>query len=708
MVLASATTGAEVIAPLSTWRRRRLALTCPTGTATVRVRLLATRTLGAGNSGAAFDDFDLRLYKQGDPVDVVDLDFRTLPTQPLAPTWQTFHLAWPTLTIPDSVIGFDGSGASALSQPVAIAGRLLAMSDASALVPTTFAAPFDNATPTAPCYTSTRAGRYITVTGGTPQLGAFTSADSFTIRVVLRTDEPTWSPIGAGVVGRIALANGWAIYITAAGNAQALLVGAGGSKTATSAAVVNDGAPHQLVLVHDAAADTLRIYVDRRGYVETSTAVGLGEFELASQPLHLGRAASTSDGFPGQILECQIIPAALTAAQVSAMWMLGSDPTGLVTTYTRTSVGWCGGGYDAAGNATLAAHATDQVAIGYAPTANLWGLACGAARTNVITSWDLSTWTRDAGATYTSIADCSGLARGGRFGITATDGVRIATSAVTAITTMRVAFWAKATVAASVNVRLKSSAGVVKGTVALALTTTWARYDVAFTTWDGATATALVEWIGAAGAVTLDLAHVVGVFQPVAAGVEVSPVMIPRPAAAFTGGVTALVSRTLAQQFTAEGEVDVTFACVRDEASSLSLVWLGQVAVPGSSADYKNGRLMLVATGAPRFSLFPGNYNASAETNLTPAVAGAVDLSKAVRLRGRWRRVVGLPEDPTKFVSAVITVDGVTTTATSATAIADDATLAVDTIMLGINDTNNIPGTGVIARCRLMAGTPRL
>lgn len=146
-VLASVTTGAEVFATLATWYRRRLALTLPALTATIRVRLLATRTLGAGDSGAAFDDFDLRPHKHLDPIDVVDLDFRELPEQPIANTWQAFHLAWPTLTIPDAVIGF---GDTNLSQPIAIAGRALGTSDAAAIVPGVLTAPFANATPSAP------------------------------------------------------------------------------------------------------------------------------------------------------------------------------------------------------------------------------------------------------------------------------------------------------------------------------------------------------------------------------------------------------------------------------------------------------------------------------------------------------------------------------------------------------------------------------
>jgi hypothetical protein len=706
-VLASVTTGFETFATLNTWYRRRLALTLPALTATIRVRLEAKRTLGTGNSGAAFDDLDLRVFKHADPMDVVDLDFRTLPTQPLAPTWQTLHLAAPTLPIASAVIGFDGSGASPLSQPVAVAGRVFAMSDGSALVSDTFTAPFANAIPSAPCYTSTRTGRYMTVTGGVPQLGAFTSADSFTVRVVLRTDEPTWGTT-AGVVGRIAAGNGWSIAITATGFAQATLVGAGGTKTATSAAVVNDGAPHALVLVHDAAADTLRIYVDRRGFVETSTATGLGEFALASQPLHIGRAAAASNGLPGQILECQIIPGALTQAQIEALWRLGADPTGLVTTYTRTSLGWCGGGYDSAGNATISAHATDQLAIGYAPTAALWGLACGSGRTNVITSWDLATWTRDAGATYAAATDCSGLARGARFGIDATNGVRIATSAVSAVATIRVAFWAKATAAVSVNVRLKTSANALVQSVAVALTTTWTRYDVAFTTWAGATATALVEWIGAAGAVTLDLAHVVGVFQPTSTAVAPSPAMIPRPGAIFTGGVTALAVRTMAQQFTAEGEVDATFACLRDETTTGGILWCGQVATTAVVADSKHGREFNLAAGAVDCLLYPGNFNASPAITLTPVAAGAVDLATAVRVRARWRRVVGLPEDSTRISSATLTVSGVTTSVTSATAIADDTSLVVDNIKLGAEGAGLVPFPGVIGRCRVMAGVARL
>jgi hypothetical protein len=184
--------------------------------------------------------------------------------------------------------------------------------------------------------------------------------------------------------------------------------------------------------------------------------------------------------------------------------------------------------------------------------------------------------------------------------------------------------------------------------------------------------------------------------------------MIPRPAASFSAGVTALAVRTMAQQFTAEGEVDATFACLRDETTSMGVLWCGQVATPGATADYKHGREINLAAGAVDCLLYPGNYNASPVITLTPAAAGAIDLAKAVRVRERWRRVVGLPEDSTKISSATLTVNGATSTATSTTAIADDATLAVDNIKLGAEGAGLGPFAGVIARVLVKAAPARL
>jgi hypothetical protein len=284
--------------------------------------------------------------------------------------------------------------------------------------------------------------------------------------------------------------------------------------------------------------------------------------------------------------------------------------------------------------------------------------------------------------------------------------VRIATSALTVTTTVRVAFWAKAAVAGNVKVRIKTAANVLVQSVTVALTTTWTRHDVAFTVWSTA-ATSLIEWIGDSGAVTLDLAHVVGVFQPSSAAFASSPAMIPLPGAIFTGGVSVLAVRTMAQQFTAEGEMDATFACLRDETTYLGVASACQVATATTNAELRNARELAVDFGSPSLAAYSGTYAGGVPILIYPLAAGSVDVSKAIRLRGRWRRSVGLPEDPTTITAGVLTVDGVTTTATDATALADDTTLAIDNLRVGAETTGQA-FPGVIARVRFMAGVARL
>ena len=417
--------GYNAYTTLAVWAQKRIALDVPAGASTLRVRLLADRALAFGNSGAAFDDFDLQVHKHMEPVSSVVLDFSTVPIQSHIVTWQDFHLAYPALgIIPATVISQLDTDALSFST-VAALGSSIAWSDATTHTAGKCVGSWGDSVASVPCLTFARAASGsaidVQVTGGSVQRGSFTSTGSFSVRVVFRVVEDSFS-VACGLVGRRdGTGVGWGLGLTAAGNVVATLQGASGTKTATSARPVTDGAVHCAWIVYNATAATLRCYVDRRGYIETSTAAGMGEFSVTSAALRIGRDGPASQTLPGQIVSAALFSGvAFTQAQVESTWTYGKDPTGLITGTNRATyrasgttevalAGYVDGALDAGGNATLVCHAWDQIPVGYHADSVTTGVAIGAALTNLVTSWSLAIdtagWKLDGADLIASEAD---------------------------------------------------------------------------------------------------------------------------------------------------------------------------------------------------------------------------------------------------------------------------------------------------------------
>jgi hypothetical protein len=855
-VITSATTGAVVYATLNVWTRSRLALPLPLGAVTLRIRLLATRTLGSWNSGAAFDDFSLRVFKHLDSQDVLALDFSQVPEQPLPTTWQKFHLAWPDLALPSVLVA---GGVLSISSTRSFTGQSIAWSDASIPDAGVCVGAFGSGVTSTPSFVFSRAADVdLQISGGSLERGAFTAAAGFTVRVVGRVDEVGFSS-ACGVIGRGTSGLGWSMKLDATGHVQAVLRGASGTKTATSTSTVHDGALHAIVMVYSQAASTLRVYVDRRGYNETSTASGLGAFTVATAPVRIGRDLSSSETLPGQIAEVELFETALTEAEIESMWTLGADPTGEIDTYTRAVAAWVDGEADAAG-VTLPCMASDQVALGHHAATSTTGLATCQVLTNLVASFDFeaASWTWDGvaiaktagvdgynatassvesiaadgyvefrfptstkdrtvgltdvhgtqaqmdfgiyggfdnnlytvengvqSAALTAFVPGTSVIRINKTGSTVTalkDGVLFATFAasssgallvdthfynvgadvshlrlyddgapvsltwanqvnvtvtagadvthdtrdptglargitilspntsagfrhtgmtVSSVAKIGVTFWARASTGTpTINLRLKSSAAVVKDTVAVVLTTLWKRYDVMFDTWDAATATCHVEWISASGSVTFDLAHVVAVYQPGTLAEAQHPTLIPAAAAGtFASGVYATCTRTMPTQWSAEGEIDVEGVAVTATPPVLAAV----VEV-GKAATVDNRRIVRVDdnSASPELLLYDGGASLASSSEGT-----AIDWTVAWRLRGRWNRSKTLDNAANAYGGIVVTGSAASAVYAQNASWTDDTAVIADTILIGADTPDAIRLSAYLSTVTLRTG-PKL
>ncbi len=650
VVLATVTTGAESFATLNVWYRRKLVLQLPDGAVTIRVRLIATRTLGSGNSGACFDDFDVRVFKDLDPVDVLDLTYDAHAVQPVVTSWQEFHLAFPDLAGPALVFSsaVASTGAS-LSSHVSYS-ETVAWSDGSYQAPRSCIAPWGDGVLTAACFEFVRAASGVAVdlqvTDGSTERGAYTSEDDFTVRVVMRVTEYGLAA-ACGVVGRRdGTGIGWGIQIDATGHAKAVLQGDGGTKTATSTTTIHDLAVHQLVLVYNATADTLRIYVDRRGYNETSTASALGEFAVETAALRIGRDAASSQTVPAQIVEVDLIPHAYTQAEVESMWTFGADPTGATTPVLSSAV-WVpqepiGDGFISGTGVMLSRCATDQMPIGYSTGLTSddgtgLGLAVTRGSTNLIPSNDTSDvakWAAEATVTVTrGVTDATSLPKGIRVAGSVGAGLVLTPIAIGASSgTVALVLFVRATnfiLTGTVNVELLSSADVVKATGSFTAGAPWARVALTGLAWDGATATCKIRL---RSSVSFEVSHVAWAERvDVTHGQRIPTVF--QDAGVALSNVRATATKTYGIQFNHEGEVDVT------GVGTVAAPLTGQViATVQNGTNNKNlRRLITQGSQLPRFV----HYDAGTPTAVN-ADGSAIVWSTLWQLRGRWCRA-GIP-----------------------------------------------------------------
>jgi hypothetical protein len=629
-VLASSSTPVETTTD-NIWQRRRLSVDMPIGTTTIRVRLIANRAAGAGNSGALFDALELEAHKPLDASELRDLRFDAFAVQAVPATWQRFRLAFRDVAGRQTVLGgtdFNGEDLEWTDGVIHAPGKLVGM--------------FGGGVTSVDAYSFVRgsgsAAVHVRAQGG-PQsrLFAYGSGDSWTAVVLFRVDEVPYSGVACGLIGRADATAGWELGINAAGEVFARVRGTGGTVTATrTGSTVTDGALHMAAISYDGTTGELTAH-DERGATAPVSAAAAGEFFRAAPQcvFRLGRASDLVDVVPGMI--CRVwVGELMTGADVAALWTYGADPTGELTAITHDGPAWLEGPPDASG-ATAHAAASDQLPIGRAAALEVGdetglGLALWSSTTNLVPSWDLagSSWVLDVGATRTTgVIGPSGAAAAVALVVTAAAGIRVTPITLGAGAAVTVTMFARGTTG-SIAVELMNASDVVKDTEVVALSGgLWTRVVVRLSGWDASTATGKVRIRADAGTVSLDLSHVVMVEQT-----ALGSAVIPRPLATLAAFAPAHVG-TPTKRLNLEGEVIVEGAAADASPGAAAIASIS------NGVDDKNRRDLYVTSGhAPRFEHWD-----STPTGVT-STGTAIDWSQEWTLRGRWCQVGLLDPSP--------------------------------------------------------------
>lgn len=654
-VITSTSTGAENLSTLNQWVRRTLELDIPVGTVTVRVRLVAVRTGGAGNSGACFDELVLSMHKTLDASYELALDFSE-PTVQLAPrTWPAWYLAYPDLVAADLGVPIVFAGAAAGPSVCSAQSGVVKMrwADDVTRQPARMVGQFGDGVAAIDAYVFTRqtggsALDYQSFAEDSFRIANPTSETSFTVIMLFDVDEVGFS-VACGLAGRLDTDSGWEMGIDATGHVFAMLRGDGGDITATRAgSTVHDGAKHLAAVVYDAVAETLTIY-DERGSDSVST-VGMGEIANLGQstPFRIGRGRTTIATLPGMIGRVYVWQEALTGPQIDAHFTLGADPTGEIVTYSRTVAAWCAGIPDDDGE-TLSCLATDQVAIGY--DADLTddggtgqGLAVQKATGNLVPSFDFAgaSWVKDASTTLTqAIEDATGRLHGVTVVSPDTsNGFKLIGITVGAGAAIQLVFYARAlTGTPTLALELMNASDVVKDTQTKVLSTSWKRYEVGFGGWDASSATCRIRFRSNSGSTTFDLTHVMFVAQ----GVEV-PALIPN-ALASIGAVTAQLVETAPTQLNAEGELIAVGVATLQSPAQASIVTAKK-----NSGDGNRRELQIGASQVPQFD----HFDSAGPTDVA-SEGTAIDWRELWTLRGRWCALGTLDNAANAFAGIVVT-----------------------------------------------------
>lgn len=556
-VLAEVFTALETISPLNIWQRRQLTALVPLGTATLRVRLVTLRSSGI-SSDSVFDDFDLRLYKNLDPDYLKELNFSTGPLARALPrsavSWRLISdVVAPNYGIWDG----DTAGGRLGAEPV--------MDDTSLLfAKNKFVGPWDGSSIVDDAYELTRSGSRFKALDPLDPYANFGPNESFSAMVVLRSDE---DPVAAaaGILGRLG-ATGWALETTSGGAAQARLVGASGTATATrpSTPGVRDGAMHLVGIVYDSVLLTLTVF-DERGATSVSTA-GIGDFRSSgSTPFGIGGAEDTTARWPGQISKVYLWRGvALSHANLVSWWQHGKDPTGKLTTYSRAEPLAVVVAGDADG-VLVQRYAPDQVALGKDIHTGSWGLVAHKAYANLVPSQQFSNttyWTAVNSPTVTqSQRDVEGFRRGVK--IEGTSGMSLRLSQIPlAADFIRVIWFARADVAHTAQLKLLNASGVLKETYNYAVTTQWQMFTRRLDAWDASTPTGRLEWTPShiSTPFALYLSGPIVVYQ--GSTVNDVPYALPLgPSGAFTAEPTIRIDETYPVQLNHEGEILVDGTC---------------------------------------------------------------------------------------------------------------------------------------------------
>lgn len=661
-VLASTTTGSETMATLNNWYGRVLWVDTPDNAAKIRVIFIATRSLGSGNSGACLDDALLMFAKHIERTYMQSFTFDTPTVQPVPQTWQEYHLAYPANTIPDWVYG----GAVPGLDPT------IEWSDGATRAQGKLCGQFGGGLTSIAAYPFTRIASpnqvYVqpagaAVLGPASIIGSYNINTPFTAIFFFRVDEPGFASL-CGLLGRMGASLGWGANITAGGQLQAMLRGAGSTqKSVASGRVVTEGGLHMGALVYDPSAHLLYIYDEQGLGASISTASGLGDF--ASTPsssdcfFRIGTDAPDHDSFPGQIGPVYLIPVALNAGQVAAHWNYAKDPTALITTYTRTNPAIVPMAADSAG-ATAAILTPTQVALAYNSVlagdgGTGYGLAIGKSATNLIpdTNFGGANWIKDASTTLTQgIVGPTGRPRAVQVSGNATNGIYGQNIPLAASpTTVPLVFFAMSVSGnTSLTVELRTSTGTLESSQTVTLTALWQKFQLVLTGWAGGAANCRIRFV-LGGVGVFNLSSAMCALQ----GTDV-PAILPLPGQTH-GNYNATITGAQPQQFTWEGEISAQGVSMIDSPTVTGNI----VSLFGGTNA--NRRDLLVASGATGFQAV--HYDdAGTPASVTATSAYSTYSSRVWKARNRWALCGMLDNVTLPVMSAVAWTDDTHTTIT--------------------------------------------
>lgn len=668
-VLASASTGSEVLPALNQWFKRRLSVEIPEGTAKLRVQLDAGRALGSGIASACFDECIVEVHKDlSDPRYYRALNFDVPTVQPVPATWQEFHLSYPALWaagIADPSVFAGGNTPAGVtmqfsdgaSHPTQLGVKMFGNFGASPFVTaggaSTSAIRFDRAS-------GVGALDYQATNESQGKFANWNAATPFTVVALIRVDEDAFS-VACGITGRTgatAGSPGWGLEINASGEAVGTLWGSLGTKSANNAgAKVTDGALHLVGMSYDPIAHTLTV-VDETHTTSVSTASGMGEIQngVDAIPFRIGRSRDSIDTMPGVICRLYFFGSALTSSQMQSLFTYSKDPTGVLTTYTRSKEAWTPGLFEANGSATLVKLAANQVALGFDldledDGGTGWGLALCKANTNLIPSFDFAgaSWVKDGTTTLTQgVIDATGKPRGVTVvSPNTSNGLKVIGLSVGAPATLQVCFYARTpTGTPTLNVELQNATNVVKQTIGVVMNggAVWTLYTASFTLWDNSTPTCRLRFISASGSTTFDLTHVMWAAQ----GTEIAALW--PDAGQSLADVTAMLTETQLKQLNLEGEMILTGVgtVVSPPQSTIATV--------DNAVNGKNWREILAgASQQPRFDHYDG---AASPANVASQGTAINWRDSPWKIRGRWCVIGTLDNAATPF-AGVVTVASV-------------------------------------------------
>jgi hypothetical protein len=653
-VLASANSPAiKAVTTPSTWARRRVVLeNIPVGTATIRIRLIATRT-AAGTADACFDDIRVHIFKELNPDYRLDLSVTKPPSTRFPRTRSAWYDAYPSVPPPDMMlydgerlVGDVGIEANLGTPTTPYLGKLIGPYDGDHDTWSTSAYDFR------PGCQSLDA-----IDDGAGYFANFAQGEAFTIVVVVRPGHGNTTT--RRICGRIdGSTGGWCLEYLATNRFQARIRSGATQWVASPTTVALPGGLYCVQMTYDPVANQLRCSVNDD--VGVSTVVTAGVSLKASNDLvfRIGRAESTDVLFNGQVARLYGWRTAY-ANFMASMNTYGDRPQGVTQTMTTSQTGQLmvalGDDFD---GVTYAVYNPGLIPLGRAQ--GDWGYVLPAQVENNCTSRDLTDATAypatsgGAALQRTGVVTPTGEGNGVRITAAVGDGMRVANVPVGAGTTVHVYFFARTLNlvpgpgTGHITVRLENTSGVLKGTQDVVIGPSWEIYDVVFTTWDDSTANMQIEFVRhATGPQEWDMGGPIVINQDATVQyvLPYNDLITQHHMEVNLSGIT--------QQFNHEGEIYVEGTALSTAGPSAA-----GLAVETNSGSNNDRRLYTISNASGSFA----HYNATGTSST--GTSGAPTWSLEWVARARWNRV-GLLDSATSWARSI--TNGTASSARAAT-----------------------------------------